>query len=178
MVLLLQLAGIHWHGCPRDIHLFLCFSYFDTLCSFNVSSMRDCFCTEICFAFSLFMSPRRFRLFFAFLKLIIWHCTHIITPSSLARTPYLIIFLQELWLVCPAEKNEKGTGFAIVLFLLALEKASAGTRVAPFHVISGCVAMLHVNCSHLVYQPLPILLCIMFFACLPASLCSEYVTWF
>lgn len=54
--------------------------------------MSYCFALVLeLFAFSLSISPHRslpFFFFFAFLKLVIWHCTHTITPSS--RTDALL----------------------------------------------------------------------------------------
>lgn len=54
--------------------------------------MNDCFAPILeLFAFSLSISPHRSSQFFfsfAFLKLVIWHCTHTITPSC--RTDALL----------------------------------------------------------------------------------------
>lgn len=93
--------------------------------------MSYCFALVLeLFAFSLSISPHRsLPFFFFFLPFSNWSYGIVRTPSHhpLARTPCLIIFLQELWLVCPAEKEmKKGTRLATVPILLALKKGVSG----------------------------------------------------
>lgn len=98
------------------------------------------------------------------------------TPSHhpLARTSCLIISLQELWLVCPAEKEmKKRTGLAIVPFLLALKKGVSGNSCCAIsrdlclcrHVTRGLLAT---RISAIVHSPLHHV-----FACLA----SQIVFW-